>query len=214
MIRHMFTKQNSTLTLFKATPISTRQQLLSSVGFFLFSVMVGLVLIMLLNGGLVNHILTPIAQYLSLFTILWDEKPLGALQFLLTKSVVTFAHKDPRSGLNLWTYEFDSITIIVYALAAGFGGRLLLKFFANPRNYRWATLVGLSGCVLVIFAGTYMTSIEHCSGATWAGFVSMYGMGFDEFELYPMWQWLCAGLGILALAGSWFLIVRQPKNTV
>jgi hypothetical protein len=210
----MFTKQNSTLTLFKATPISARQQLLSSAGFFVFSVIVGLVLIMLLNGGMINHILIPIAQYLSLFTILWDEKPLGALQFLLTKSVVTFAHKDPRSGLNLWTYEFDSITIIVYALAAGFGGRLLLKFINNPRSYGWATVVGLTGCTLVIASVSYMTSIEHCSGATWVGFVSMYGMGFDEFELYPIWQWLCAGLGCLALGGSWFLIIRQPKNTV
>ncbi len=214
MIGHMFPKQNSTLTLFKAAPISTHKQLLSSAGFFLLSVAMGLALIMLLNGGIVNHILMPIAQYMSLFTILWDEKPLGALQFLLTKSVVTFAHKDPRSGLNLWTYEFDSITIIVYALAAGFGGRLLLKFFNNPHNYRWATIVGLIGCTLVIFSVSYMTSIEHCSGATWAGFVSMYGMGFDEFELYTFWQWLCAGLGCFALAVSWFLIIRQPKNTV
>ncbi|WP_455212399.1 hypothetical protein [Kaarinaea lacus] len=210
----MFPKQNSTLTLFKATPISARQQLMSSIGFLLLSVTLGLVMIMLLNGGMVNHILIPIAQYLSLFTILWDEKPFGALQFLLTKSVVTFAHKDPRSGLNLWTYEFDSITIVVYALVAGFGGRLLLKFFGNPRNYRWATLAGLSGCLLVIFAVSYMTSIEHCSGATWVGFVSLYGMGLDEFELYPIWQWLCASLGVLALAASWFLIIRQPKNTV
>jgi hypothetical protein len=210
----MFSKQNSTLTLFKATPISVGQQLLSSAGFFLLSTAIGLILIMLLNGGIVNHILIPIAQYLSLFTILWDEKPLGALQFLLTKSVITFAHKDPRSALNLWTYEFDSITIIIYALVAGFGGRLLLKFFSHPRNYRWATIVGLSGCTLVIFSVSYITSIAHCSGATWAGFVALYGMGFDEFELYPFWQWLCAGLGCIALAGSWILIIRQPRDTV
>lgn len=214
MIRHMFSKQNSTLTLFKTSPISTRQQLLSSAGFFLFCVAAGLASIVLLNGGMVNHVLIPIAQYMSLFAILWDDNPLGALQFLLTKSVITFTHKDPRSGLNLWTYEFDSITIAVYALVAGFGGRLLLKLFSNPRNYRWAAIVGLSGCALVIIAASYMTSIEHCSGATWVGFVSLYGMGFDEFELYPVWQWLCAGLGVLALAGSWVLIARQPKNAV
>jgi hypothetical protein len=214
MIRHMFSKQNSPLTLFKATPISVRQQLLASAGFFFLSVLVGLVLIMLLNGGVVNHILTPVAQYWSLFTILWDENPLGALRFLLTKSVISFTHKDPRSGLNIWTYDFDSITIIVYALASGFGGRLLLKFFANPRNFLWATVLGLIGCTLVIVAVSYMTSIKHCSGATWIGFVSLYGMGFDEFELYPMWQWLCAGLGCLALAGSWFLIIRRPKDVI
>ena len=214
MIRHMTAKQYSNLTLFKATPISARQQILSSAGFFLFSVIVGLLLIMLLNGSLVNHILIPIAQYLSLFAILWDENPLGALQFLLTKSVVAFAHKDPRTGLNLWTYEFDSITLIVYALVAGYGGRLLLKFSNNPRNYRWATAAGLTGCALVMTSVSYMTSIEHCSGATWVGFVSMYGMGFNEFELYTYWQWLCASLGLLALASSWFLIIRQPKNTI
>ena len=210
----MFSKQNSTLTLFKSQPISTGQQLLSSGFFFLVSIIIGLSLIMMLNGGIVNHVLTPALQYLSLFSILWDEKPMGALQFLLTKSVIVFTHKDPRSGLNLWTYEFDSITIIVYALVSVYGGRLLLKFFSNPRNYRWATVLGLTGCALVIFSASYMTAIEHCAGATWVGFVSMYGMGFNEFELYPFWQWLCAGLGCLAVAGSWFLIIRQPKDAI
>ncbi|MCG6968210.1 MAG: hypothetical protein LJE85_00450 [Gammaproteobacteria bacterium] len=210
----MFAKQNSTLTLFKATPITVRQQLLGSAGFMFISIVLGLVSIMLLNGGVVNHVLLPVAQYWSLFTVLWNDNPLGALQFLLTKSVISFTHKDPRSGLNLWTYEFDSITIIIYALVSGFGGRLLLKFFTNPRSYRWATVVGLIGCTLVMVSASYMTSIKHCSGATWVGFVSLYGMGFDEFELYPLWQWLCAGLGCLALAGSWLLIIRQPKNTV
>lgn len=214
MIRNMFSKQNPSLTLFKSPPISTAEQLLGSAGFFLLSVLLGLSLIMLLNGGLVNRVLTPIAQYQSLFAVLWDDNPLGALRFLLSKTVIAFAHKDPRSGLNLWTYEFDTVSIAVYALVAGFGGRLLLKFFAAPRDYLWAAFVGLAGCALVLFSVSYVTAIEHCSGATWAGFVSLYGMGVDEFELYTFWQWLCAGLGCLAIAVSWFLIIRRPKNAI
>jgi len=214
MIRNMFAKQNSPLTLFKSTPISPIQQLGGSAFFLVLSIVLGLALIMLLNGGLVNHILTPILQYLSLFSILWDENPRGALQFILTKSVIAFTHKDPRSGLNLWTFEFDSITLAVYVLVAVFGGRLLLKLRANPRTHRWAGATGLTGCALLLFSVSYMTSIDHCSGATWVGFVSLYGLGFDEFELYTVWQWLCAGLGCLALAGSWWLIIRQPKDAV
>ena len=214
MIRHMFAKQNSSLTLFKSKPISFRQQLLSSAGFFLLSVITGVVLINLLNDGFVNTIFSPLVEHWSLFSVLWDEKPLLATQYLLTKTVVTFAHKDPRSGLNLWTYEFDTITILIYTLVAIFGGRLLLKFFSNPTNYRIATLLGLCGCLLTLLSVSYMTVIKHCSGATWVGFVSMYGVGFSEFELYPYWQWLCAGLGCLALAGSWLLIIRQPKDSI
>ena len=212
MIRYMFAKQNSALTLFKPKPISFHQQLFSSAVFFLFSVIIGLIIIMLLNDGVVNHVFTPLTQQLSLVSTLWDEKPLWASQYFLTKSVITLAHRDPRSGLNLWTYEFNAITILVYALV--YGGRLLLKFFSNPRRYRTATLLGLGGCLMTLASGSYMTVIEHCSGATWVGFVSLYGMGFDEFELYPLWQWLCAGLGGLALAGSWLLILRQPKNSI
>ena len=169
---------------------------------------------MLLNENIINHVSTPIAQQISLFSVLWDENPLQASGFLLTKSVVTFAHKDPRSGLNLWTYQFDAITLLTYGLSAIFGGRLMLKFHFNPGNCRLATLLGLCGCVITMLSASYMTVIEHCSGATWVGFVSLYGMGFSEFQLYPMWQWLCAGLGVMMLAGSWVLILRRPKDTV
>jgi len=210
----MFAKQNSALTLFKPKPISLRQQLLSSGIFFLFSIAAGLATIMLLNDGTVNYIITPISHQKALFAALWEENPLRASQYILTKSVIVFAHKDPRSGLNLWTYEFDVISIVIYGLIALFGGRLLLKFFSSRGKYRLATLFGLCGSVLTLTSVSYMTVIEHCSGATWVGFVSLYGMGFSELELYPLWQWLCAGLGCFALAASWLLILRQPKGSV
>lgn len=214
MIRYMFAKQNSALTLFKPRPISLYQQLLSTGGFFLFSVGTGLALIMVLNEGTVNRVIVPIQQQISLFSIMWEESPLQACQYLLIKSVIIFAYKDPSSGLNLWTYEFNAITIVIYVVTAIFGGRLLLKFFSQPANYRMATLLGVFGCVSTMFSASYMTVIEHCSGATWVGFVSLYAMGFSEFQLYPLWQWLCAAIGIIALAGSWISILRQPKDSI
>lgn len=169
---------------------------------------------MILNGGLVNHLLTPVLQHISLFTVLWDENPMRAVQFLLTKSVIVFAHKDPRSGLNLWTYEFDSITLCVYIIIAFFCGKFVFKFLVNPRRYRRAALLGLLGSLLILISISYMTVIEHCAGATWVGFVSMYGMGFDEFELYPFWQWLCAGLGIIALIFSTYFFTHKSMNEI
>jgi hypothetical protein len=186
---------------------------LASTGFFILSILLGLIAVMALNGGVVNHLLTPVFQYTSLFGILWDEKPMGALQFIVTKSVIAFAHKDPRSGLNLWTYEFDTISLFVYLVGALAAGYFLHTALTGGKVFKARSLwLGLAGCALVLASVSYMTSIEHCSGATWVGFVAMYGMGFDEFELYPAWQWATAVLGLTCLAAAAYA-VRQERGT-
>lgn len=163
-------------------------------------VLTGVILVMILNPGFVNHLLTPVFQYISLFAILWDDNPWGALKFLLNKSLLAFAYKDPRSGLNLWTLEFDSITTLTYITVALVAAWIIQS--CQPRKLRDpAAIFGLVGMGLIAFSVSYMTSIAHCSGPTWVGFVSLYGLGFDEFELYPAYQISCAALG-LALLGT------------
>jgi hypothetical protein len=172
------------------------------VSFFL----VGLLLITLLNRGWVNHLIFPIGADIGMFQLIWPEQPLSALQFIVTKSLFVFSHQDPRSGLNLWTMEYDSITLAVYLVAAMLGGRLINH--ANQSRYRGGLLPGLLGVALLVVAFTYMSAIEHCSGATWVGFVSLYGMGFSGFDFYPYYQ------GVFALFGLGLLVwgfIRQAQ---
>ena len=164
-------------------------------GFFI----IGLVLITLLNGGWVNHILTPVGSYLSMFQLIWPEQPLGALEFIATKSFLVFAHNDPRSSLNLWTLEYDAITLLVYLIAALVAGSLIARNISSAKT-RKGLLTALTGIAFVVIAFTYMTAIEHCSGATWVGFVSLYGLGFSGFDFYPYYQ------GVFALAGLGLLV--------
>jgi hypothetical protein len=63
----------------------------------------------------------------------------------------------------------------------------------------------LWGLVLVAFSVTYMTSIEHCAGPTWTGFVALYGLGYSQFELNPLWQALCAVAGLLLMLWGWMM---------
>jgi len=165
---------------------------------FISFFVIALVVITALNGGWVNHILNPVGAYFSMFQLLWPEQPLGALEFILTKSFIVLAHKDPRSALNLWTLEYDAITLAVYCVVAILLGRVLAR--RPTGNVTSRTLI-LLGTVLLAGSVTYMTAIEHCSGATWVGFVSLYGMGFDGFHLYPVYQWILAliGIGILTI---------------
>jgi hypothetical protein len=167
---------------------------------------IALLLVTLLNGGWPNHLLNPVGSYFSMFQLIWPEKPLGALQFIATKSFVVFAHRDPRSELNLWTLEYDLITLAVYVLAALLGGKLIsraLQAGSKPSGL----LRALLGTTLLVIAVTYMTSIEHCSGPTWVGFVGLYGLGFDGFELYPFYQGVVALLGAGLLA--WGLLQQR-----
>ena len=178
------------------TPRSSAALLYSTLIFFSFFI-IALTAITLLNGGWVNHTLNPVGAYFSMFMLIWPEQPLGALEFILTKSFIVLAHKDPRSALNLWTLEYDAITLIVYSVVAILLGRILARRRAHGNFI--ARVITLTGAGLLVGSVTYMTAIEHCSGATWVGFVSLYGMGFDGFDLFPIYQWILAfvGAGIL-----------------
>lgn len=165
----------------------------------------GLLSVMLLNGGWVNHLLTPVAGYWSMFQLIWAEQPLQALQFILTKSLFAFAHHDPQTGLNTWTLEYDAVTLGVYLVAALLGARLLLPKAVTGRGERGmgAGLAGMAGLVLSV---TYMTAIDHCAGPTWIGFVIAYGLGADGFELSWWWQ---GGLGAIGLGLLGYGLWRQ-----
>ena len=185
---------------------STRKWLLYSGLIFIGLFVVGLFIVTLLNKGWVNHLLNPVGAYFSMFQLIWPEQPLAALEFILTKSFIVFAHKDPRSGLNLWTLEYDAITLTVYLLVSLLIGWMLSRAPSHDarRNYRISIrgrFAALLGGSLLALSVTYMTGIEHCSGATWVGFVSLYGLGFDGFDLYPAYQWIIflLGAGLMAI---------------
>ena len=172
----------------------------------------GLILTMVLNGSMVNHALTPIFQFLGIFQIIWPEQPMSSLHFLATKSLFAFAHQDPRSGLNLWTLEYDTYTLLAYVTVSVILGWTVTTY----RNQAISIPLGplytvLAGGIFVALSISYMTVIDHCSGATWVGFVALYGMGFDEFELYPVYQIICAAVGIIGLIGglSWLRIIKN-----
>lgn len=188
--------------------------LLGSFLCFLLSISIGLVLIMILNGGWANHILTPVIQFWSLFQLLWADNALAAIWFLVRKSLFTLAYQDPRSGLNLWTFEFSTLTLLVYIVVALLVGKLLQQLYKInliKMDMLKLALPGLLGAALILASMSFMTSIEHCSGATWVGFVAMYGLGFDEFQLYPIWQWFVAISG-LALFIWGFHLTRTYKT--
>lgn len=185
-----------------------------SLLYLLASFALGLLMVMLLNGSIVNYILTPVFQYTSLFGVLWDDNPLGALQFIITKSIFTFAYKDPRSGLNIWTYDFDGITLAFYIAVSLLAGYAIYSYLKQRDPYlKTGLMLCVAGSALILFAVSYMTAIEHCSGATWVGFVAMYGIGFDEFELYPLWQWLCGVTGIILFVGGAFFLKKPATES-
>jgi hypothetical protein len=200
----------------KKTTFSRAQWLAVSAILFFTLVGTGLVLVMLLNGNVVNHVLTPVFQYTSLFSVLWDDKPLGALRFIINKSLVTFTYKDPRSTLNLWTYDFDFITTLVYVSACLIAGRIMAQYWFGKQRalYRSPLLFGLAGLLLTALSTTYMSVIDHCAGPTWVGFVSLYGMGLDEFELYPAYQFILAIVGIALLGSGYYQMSHRRKTTL
>jgi hypothetical protein len=192
--------------------LSPRQRWLALSGLLLAGfLLVPLLLVMLLNEGGLNHALTPVVPFLGMFQLIWPEHPLGALGFLLTKSVFALAHNDPRSGLNLWTLEYDTVTLVVYVVTALVAGRLAARALAGGGHRKELAAV-LLGATAIALAVTYMSVIEHCSGPTWVGFVSLYGMGVDGFTIYPYWQGLfgLAGLGLLGW-GFWRLRAVSDK---
>lgn len=193
--------------------VSRRQWLTVSGLLLLLLVAIGLLLVMLLNGGVVNHVLTPFLQYTSLFTVLWNDKPLGAMRFMLHQPLLTFTYKDPRSTLNLWTYDFDAITTLVYVVACLVAGRIVAQYwFAKQRvAYRVALALALGGLTLTVLSTTYMSVIEHCAGPTWVGYVSMYGLGWDVENRYPAYQIVLASVGVVLLGLGYYQIRRQRR---
>jgi len=173
---------------------------------------IGLVLVMVLNGKVVNHSLVPIFQFTGMFSLLWPEHPLASLHFLATKSLFAFAHHDMRSGLNLWTLEYDSYTLLVYiGLSLIFGWIVATSRERATTIPSSAIITCVAGITFISLSISYMSVIDHCSGATWVGFVTLYGMGFNEFELYPAYQIVCAAIGILTLIAG-LLWLNASKN--
>lgn len=200
-------------TLSTQPKLRSSQWLLVSTAMLLLMVAMGLVFIMLLNGGIINHLLTPVMQYLSLFKVLWDENAFGAVQFLLSKSLLAFAYQDPKSGLNVWTYDFDSYSAAVYIIAALVGGRIIARQLYFHRSAPKLPLaLSFIGMCLLASSMSYMTAIAHCSGPTWVGFVSLYGLGLDEFQLYPVYQILVAVIGIVLLAIGLYQTAPRMHN--
>ncbi len=196
-------------TLIVHPPKKPNHWLSMSALLFVSFFVIGLAAMVLLNGGMVNHMLFPIGADIAMFQLIWQEQPLSALKFIVTKSLFVFIHQDPRSGLNLWTLQYDSITLLVYLFAALLGGQLINRA-RQTAQHNTGLLRGLLGVVLLVAAFTYMTAIEHCSGATWVGFVAFYGLGFNDFEFYPYYQGTLSLLGLGLLI--WGLVKQAQAN--
>ena len=183
-----------------------RRLLLAAAIVFAYIVIYTL-LIFLFNRGVPNHILTPLPQYFSLFSALWDENAWAAIQLMIKKSFFVITHKDPRSGLNLWTMEIDTITFCIYVIVAWIlSGRLLaLRNQAKQPAKAFALFSAIAGSSLIFLSISYMSVIAHCAGPTWVGFVALYGMGASEFELYPAYQIATATAGCALLLLSLYL---------
>ena len=184
---------------------SWSQLLLLGTAALAFHFLFGLLIVIAVNGHSVNHILTPIFQYIGVFKLTWPEQPLGSLHFLATKSILVFSHYDPRSALNLWTLEYDFYTLVIYLAVSLMLGRILAKYLNDPANMPFKAVIAFAiSAFFISFSISYMTVLEHCSGATWAGFVALYGMGLNEFELYPIYQIVCVFIGILGFVATFF----------
>ena len=155
-----------------------------------------LIIVALLNDGWVNHVRTPVVTYFSLFPLFWMEEPLAALEFISTKSIIMFANHDVRSDLNIWTLEYDLITLLVYSFSALLSGWLITNYYAIAKK---KLIIPLAGTGILVFTFTYMTAVEHCAGATWVGFVSLYGLGISGFDIYPYYQVVFASTGLVLL---------------
>jgi hypothetical protein len=176
--------------------------------------LVALVLMMsLLNRELVNNVLFPIAQYVPMFEILWRDNPSAAIGVLADKSVLAFGHFDERSGLYLWTLEFDTLSLLVY-LAVSFVAVVVWHRIRATGIDRMQSALALAGLGLILLARTYATVAAHCAGSTWVGFVSLYALGVDKFPVNSFWQWLFAAAGLALLAVFYFSNQSGAMNRV
>lgn len=193
--------------------ITTGQWLLYSSAIFAAHIVLGLIIVIALNDWkFVNHALTPVLQYLGLFKITFAEQPLFSLHFLATKSIFVLSNFDPRSSLNLWTLEYDFYTLLVYFAVSLLLGRILAARINDSSTMPIMAIISFTiSAFFLSFSISYMTVLEHCSGATWVGFVTLYGLGLDEFELYPIYQIICAAIGILGFIGT-YIWLNRSKN--
>ncbi len=171
--------------------------------FVLSAIMLVLIAAMsILNLAMVNNILFPIAQYLPMFEILWRDNPTAAIGILVDKSVVAIGNADYSSGLYLWTLEFDTLSLFVFAAVS-------IAAALEWRHRRFARPWVFVGLALILFARTYGAVLAHCAGPTWLGFVTLYALGVDKFPVNSGWQWLVAIAG-LALVAWQFTRAAEP----
>jgi len=171
----------------------------------------GIALLSILNTGYFNRLLVPFSNYSPMIKLLWQNSLTDAIQFASTKSLFAFAYLDPRSHLNLWTYEFDTISLTVYLICSMYLARTLKTHAAssaiNPLIFK------IIGSGLILVSVSYMSVIQHCAGPTWIGFVAAYGIGFEGFDHLGIWQILFAICGFALILFSHIYQSKpfQPK---
>jgi hypothetical protein len=170
-----------------------------STGVFLTLVLSGIALMILANGRLVNTVDFPIKEYFGIFKIIWSDNPWGAIRVMSNKSILLFGHYDSRSTLYLWTLEFNSTALLVYICVSIAGGWLIQHMLTQAGISRGCFYISVTGYVLLLLSSTYATVLAHCAGPTWVTYVALYGVGFEEVSLNPIWQWVCAIVGGLLM---------------
>lgn len=172
-----------------------RSLFVTSAAIFFAALLFETLLLAVLNREMVNNLLFPVAQYLPMLSIIWQDNAWAAMQILVGKSLLAIGHYDARSGLYLWTLEFDALSLLLHLL----GAIVIAKMIALPaRLLAWV----IAGVALVVFSHTYVTVLAHCAGPTWAGFVALYGLGVEKFPVNSTWQWLffIAGVVLVVMA--------------
>lgn len=172
-----------------------RSLFVTSIVIFCAALLFETLLLAALNRAMVNNLLFPVTQYLPMLSIIWEDNAWAATQILAGKSLFAVGHHDARSGLYLWTLEFNTLSLLLHLLGAIF----IAKLMALPaRLLGWVT----AGVALIVFSHTYVTVLAHCAGPTWAGFVALYGLGVEKFPVNSTWQWLffIAGVALISMA--------------
>ena len=167
----------------------------SSLAIFVGLIITDVILMVLLNGRLVNKLFFPVTEYVSIFPLIWNNNPFTALYIFNTKSVLAFAHYDQRSALNLWTLEFTSISLFVYALVSTYAGWVVKTWMSIKSMPHTIIYLSGLGSGLILLSATYGTVLAHCAGATWIVYVGLLGLGFEDIPVTSLWQWLLAGMG-------------------
>ena len=176
-----------------------RSLFITSAAIFFAALLVETLVLAVLNREMVNNVLFPVTQYLSMFSVIWKDNPWAALQILADKSILAIGHYDTHSGLYLWTLEFDALSLLLHLMAS--------MLIANMIALRWRILGwALGGAALMVISHTYVTVMAHCAGPTWAGFVALYGLGVEKFPVNTLWQWL------IFIAGIVLIIIARGRS--